>query len=126
MKKSNIEQDREILTSFFLRTGLAVVFFYAAISSLMQPSSWVGFIPAWIREIFSGDILLKLFSTYELILGLWLISNKKTFYAAAFTSLTMLAILIANITQLDIIFRDACIFLSAIALMFLSYRKGRN
>ena len=112
--------DKNVLVSFFLRSGLAIVFFYAGIASLLAPENWVGFIPGFIRNIFPAPILLVLFSVYEISLGAWLLSNKKIFYASILSASTMLIIIIANMSLLDIVFRDIAILFMAIALAILS------
>jgi len=123
MAKNNFEQDKLVLISFFLRLGLAIVFLYASISSFVTPTSWMGFVPLFIRNVIPGNIFLTIFSIYEIILSLWLLSNKKIYYASILSALTILLIIFPNISQLDIIFRDIPIFFSAAALAILNYKK---
>src|SRR3989344_6435365 len=94
------------LVSFFLRLGIAAVFLYAAIASFLTPNNWIGFLPGWLKNIISGTALLVIFSAYEIILSLWILSGKKTFYAGILASITLFLIIITNITHLDILFRD--------------------
>ncbi len=110
------------LVSFLLRTGLAVVFGYAAVASLLAPDDWIGFLPPFLRRREFSGTLLVLFSIYEIALALWLLSNKQPFRAAAFAALTMVAIIIPNILVLDVIFRDAAILFMALGLMTLTKR----
>ena len=111
------------LASFFLRIGLAIPFLYAAISSFLQPEAWVGYFPAWLRLLIPEIILLTFFSLYELGLAGWLLSNKKPFFAALLSGITLLAITITNLNQLDIVFRDIGLLLAAGALAILHYQK---
>ena len=115
--------DNKYLISFFLRLGIAVVFFYAAVASFLNPNNWIGFLPQWMINIFPAELLLFAFSFYELILGTWLISGKKIFYAAILSSLTLFLIIISNMNELDILFRDISILFSAVALIMLTYRE---
>jgi len=46
MKKENYNK---VLISFLLRSGLAIVFIYAALSSILQPLNWTGYIPNFIE-----------------------------------------------------------------------------
>ena len=108
------------LVSFFLRLGIATVFLYAAIASFLTPSNWIGYFPVWLKNIIPGNILLFAFSSYEIILSLWLMSGKKTFYASILSSLTLILIISSNINELDILFRDIAILFSALALMMLN------
>lgn len=115
--------ENKSLVSFFLRLALASVFLYAAIASLLTPSNWIGFLPTWLKDIIPGAALLIIFSVYEIILSLWLLSGKKIIYPSVLSAITLLLIIIANIAQLDILFRDIAIFFSAIALIFLDREK---
>ena len=120
-KKKLSSEDKEILVSFILRSGLAIVFLYASISATLNPNAWIGFIPQFITKVIPANIFLWIYSSGEFILAAWLLSSKKTFYAAIASVILMLAIIMFNITALDIIFRDIAIMLSSIALAVLSY-----
>ena len=109
------------LTSFILRTGLAVVFLYAGIAAFISPNNWIGYIPEFIGNFITKAFILTIFSAYEVILALWLLSGKKQFIASIFSSITLICIIIANITILDIVFRDIAILLMAVALGALTY-----
>ena len=121
---SKKKPNRNALVSFFLRSGLAVVFLYAGIASLISPENWVGFIPQFIQNNFPASILLILFSIYEISIGLWLLSNKEIFYASIVSSATIFLIIIFNFSVFDVVFRDIAILLMAISLVILS--KGEK
>jgi len=122
-QKQQTANNREALVSFSLRVGLAVVFLYASISALLNPTAWVGFVPSFVKAIIPAQTFLFLHSLGEIALSLWLLSNKQTFYAAILSALAMVAIVVFNIGALDIIFRDIAIFFSAVALAILTYEK---
>ena len=111
------------LASFILRASLAVPFLYAAVAATLQPELWIGFIPLFIRNILPGSVLLGGFSFYQACLTFWLFSGWKTKEAALFASATMVAITVANITLLDIVFRDVGLLLAALALYSLHLKK---
>lgn len=108
------------LASFLLRVGLASVFLYAAVAALLDPVAWIGFLPAWMPI---KSTVLFLFSSYEILLALWLLSNKKVMYAAGLSALTLLAIITQNILALDLVFRDVAILFAALALGILNREK---
>ncbi|MBI2633144.1 MAG: hypothetical protein HYW78_02015 [Parcubacteria group bacterium] len=110
--------------SFLLRIGIALVFLYAATASLLQPYSWIGYFPLWLRNAISPSLLLTLFSIYEILLAFWILSGKFAFYSSLLAALTMLAIIIGNITLLDVLFRDIAIFFSAVALATIHYKDS--
>ncbi len=121
---SAADQDKTRLASLILRLGLAFAFLYAAISSLINPLAWAGFIPFVVKGIIPERILLTSFSIFQIFLGLWLVSGKKVFYAAVVSALTLAVITVANLNSLIIVFRDITILFSAVALAALS--KGRE
>lgn len=97
-----------------LRVGLAFAFLYAAISAFITPSSWLGFLPSFLRT----TTILALFSIVEIIVALWLLSGKKVFYASILSVLMLLGIILFNLGALEIIFRDVTILLAALALVY--------
>lgn len=109
------------LVSFLLRAGLASVFLYAAVAAFIEPDAWIGYLPVFLRHMFPANLLLAGFSTYQILLSLWLLSGKKTFYVALLSALTLVGIIVANIGALDIVFRDFAILFAALALAALSY-----
>ncbi len=112
--------NKDFFILLFLRLGLAFTFLYAAIASFIDPNSWVGFLPSWIKNIIDGNILLTIFSVYEIILGLWLIYGKWLYYGSILAVLTLFGIVVTNIGAFDLVFRDVGLLLAAIALMLLS------
>ncbi|OGE31085.1 hypothetical protein A2631_05425 [Candidatus Daviesbacteria bacterium RIFCSPHIGHO2_01_FULL_44_29] len=103
-----------------LRLGLAFVFLYASISSFLFPENWIWFIPDWMQKIIPAEPMLMAHASFELALGIWLISGKKLFYAALVAALDLLAIMLPNIGIFDTVFRDVGLLASAVALALLS------
>lgn len=63
------------------------------------------------------------FSLYELVLAVWILSSKKTFWAASLACFTLVGIIIANFSDVDILFRDIAIIFAAGALAGWTYKK---
>ncbi len=120
MVQTKKRADPKELAALLLRIGLAFVFFYAAIASFISPQNWIGFFPKFLRNVLSASFLLTAFSVYEIILGLWLLSNKKIFYCAILSAIVMLAIVVTSWAALDVVFRDVAIFFMALALAVLT------
>jgi uncharacterized membrane protein YphA (DoxX/SURF4 family) len=110
-----------LFAKFLLRVGLALSFLYAGVSGLLNPSSWVGFFPFFLRKIFDPQILLFVFSVYEIILALVLLWGRYTLFSASLSALTLFFIIILNLAILDIVFRDIGLFFASLALVFLSF-----
>ena len=123
---SSKSQNKEFLISLLLRSGIAIVFIYAAISSFLNPTSWIGFVPGFIELVIPGGIFLIIFSVYEIILGFGLLADYKTFSLSIISSITLFFILFGNILALDILFRDIAILFMSLALVALSSRKWRQ
>jgi uncharacterized membrane protein YphA (DoxX/SURF4 family) len=105
-------------TSWLLRLGLAFVFGYVAIASLVHPNDWVGYLPQQLKTIIPALTLLKLFSIYEILLALWLLSGKFVKIAALVTAMTLAGIVVTNPSQFAITFRDVGLIFAALALFF--------
>lgn len=106
-----------------LRAAIASVFAYAAVASFISPDNWIGYFPIFLRHAIPQNILLNGFSVYELLLAVLLLWGKFTFYAAILAALTLCGIMVFNSDQLDIIFRDFAIILSAASLAVFTYKK---
>jgi len=106
-------------SSLILRLGLAFVFLYAAVAALMHPLEWTGFLPGFLTKIFDPVLLLRLIAAFEIILGLGLLSGKCTKYVAALAAMTLAGIILTNLNQLIVTFRDVGLLCAALALVFL-------
>ena len=121
MKEKTLNK-KEMLMSFLLRSGIAIVFIYAAFSSFLNPLNWIGFIPNFISLIIPKEIFLIIFSSYQVLLGFGLLLNYKTFVLSIVSSITIFFILFVNVLALDLLFRDIAILFMSLALAALSYR----
>lgn len=110
---------------FLLRSGIASVFLYAAVASFLEPQNWIGYLPQFLRSIFPANILLITFSTYEIILSIWILWGYKVFYSSLIAALTLIGIIITNLGALDITFRDVAILFAAVALAILEKSKNK-
>ena len=111
------------LASVFLRIGLAAMLLYASVAATLDPFSWIGFFPPWLRDVIPDRILLGGHSFFEALLALWLLSGWKTSLAALFSALSLAAIVVFNIGVLDITFRDVGLLFAALALYALERRE---
>jgi hypothetical protein len=109
---------RPHLPALFLRLGLATVFIYAAVSSTVSPNEWVGYLPSLLTDHFTPEILLKVFSAYELFLAVWLLSGVHVRYGALLCAATLGGIVMSNFGLFAISFRDIGLLLAALALAF--------
>ena len=108
--------------SFFLRIGLAFVFIYVAISAFLDPQAWIGYIPDFVGSNVTKGYFLFAHDIFELWLGLWLLSGKKTFWSAIVSALLLAGIILTNLGSMIIVFRDVGLFFAAVSLAVLSKR----
>ena len=112
--------DRPGLAVWLLRLGLAVILLYAAIGSFISPRDWIGYLPAFVDDIFDADIALKIFSVIELLLAAWLLSGVYIRYAALATAALLAGIVVFNFDLFMISFRDIALVFAALALAALA------
>lgn len=114
-----IPKNNSKIAACLLRIGLAVVLLYASISSFKNPQDWTGYLPSFVRTTRLAVPLLHLFSVYELLLVVWLVSGKFIRYAAWLYALTFSGIVVVNFSLFAISFRDIALIFAALALSFL-------
>lgn len=114
---------QEKISIWLLRLGIAGVFLYAGVASLLYPQNWIGYLPTFFSSIIPNNLLLLGFSFYELVLAGWILSGKKTFFAGSIACVTLVGIIVVNIHDIDILFRDIAIIFAASALAVSSYKK---
>lgn len=91
--------------AWLLRIGLATVFLYAAVDSFIHPEDWVGYLPEMVRDQISPDILLKIFSVYEIGLAAWLLSGIYMRWAALVCAATLAGIVASSLQLFAVTFR---------------------
>jgi uncharacterized membrane protein YphA (DoxX/SURF4 family) len=110
--------------AIILRWGLAFVFFYAAVASLRHPETWIGYLPSFLANLPSANIILVGFSVIEIVLAIWLFWGKKLAWSSIIAALMLAGITIVNLQTLDITFRDIGLAMAALALFELSREKN--
>jgi hypothetical protein len=110
--------NNQTLTSLLLRLGLAMVFLYAAAGSLLHPQEWIGYLPPFLlkMEALNSAVLLKIFAVYEILLAVWLISNRYIRYVGLLCAATLLGIILAQPSALIVTFRDIGLIFMALAI----------
>src|SRR3989344_8859922 len=102
---------------WLLRLAVAFAFIYPAVSAYLDPLSWVGFFPPFMRNLVGSEtLLLNLFGLSETVIALWILTAQRVFIPALIASAYLLPIVLFNLASLDIAFRDVSILLAALAL----------
>ncbi len=99
-----------------LRAGVAIAFLYPPINALADPNSWIGYFPQFMRGIVDDTLLLHAFGIVEVALALWILSGWKIWLPSFAAAALLLGIVVFNIPQFQVVFRDLSIALAALAL----------
>jgi hypothetical protein len=104
------------LARVLLQLGLAAVLAYAAFSSLTKPDDWTAYLPSFLVGPLSPLTLVRIFAIYEIVLVVWLFSGKYLQLAGLLCALTFGGIVVMNLSQLIVTFRDVGLMFMALAL----------
>jgi hypothetical protein len=100
-----------------LRIGVAFAFLYPALNALQHPDSWIGYFPPFLRDSgIPNELLLHGFGMVEVGLALWLLSGWRIFWPACVCAAMLFGIVVFNLAQFEVLFRDISIAAAAMAL----------
>ena len=106
-------------SSLLLRIALAFAFLYVAYGFWTHLSTWVGYLPAFVKGFgLAENVLIMLLAGFHLIIGLWILSGWKIFLSSLIAAAFLGAVVYFNQNQLNILFRDISLALAALALAF--------
>jgi len=113
----------DVPINLLLRTGVAFSFIYPPVSAFFNPYAWVGYFPGSVLDIAgSNDILLlHAFGILELVIGFWILSGIRIFIPSVMAAVLLAGIILVNLNQMDVLFRDVPILLMAVVLALVSY-----
>ncbi len=111
-----------------LRIGLAFAFLYPAVSAFVTPTSWIGYFPPFLLDLFAENelVLLHAFGISEIFIALWLLSGKKIFTPSVLAAAYLFGVVAFNIPSIDVVFRDLSLALTAVALALWHYPKNQK
>ena len=101
---------------YLARLGLAFAFLFPPLSALFDPFSWMSYFPRFVRGIVPDLLLLHAFGLVEVIIALWILSGRKIFVPCIAAAALLLAIVVFNLNDFDILFRDVALALFALSL----------
>ena len=114
------KMDTQKISNLLLRVGVAFAFLYPPVNALSNPDSWIGYFPKFIHGIVPDLVLLHSFGLIEVIIALWILSGKKIFWPSLIATAMIVTIVLANLNNFEILFRDLYIAAMALSLVFKS------
>ena len=115
-----MNQQKVTVASIILRLGLTFVFFFAAATSLLSPESYSKFVPTLVTQFVPVNVFLMAYGVFEILLGLWLLSGKGSFYSGMLAALLLFTLTVFNLQEINILFRNVAIICAALSLVALS------
>ena len=104
-----------------LRIGLAFALAYPAVNALFDPYSWLGYFPGFMHGYVPDVVLLHGFGALEIVLAAWLISGWRVFWPALAALALLIAIVILDFSEFQVLFRDISIAAIAGALCLIHW-----
>jgi hypothetical protein len=104
-------------SQFLLRTALSFAFLYPAYGFWANPNDWVGYIPAFGKNLglSEGTLLIGL-AVVHIIIALWILSGWRIFIPSLLAAGFLVSVVYFNSNQLNVLFRDISLALAALAL----------
>lgn len=107
-----------------LRLGVAFAFLYPPVNAVIDPYSWVSYFPSFLRDLPIGEmVLLHIFGAVEVVIGLWILWGKRLFVPSVAAFVVLALIVLANLGDFQVLFRDISIAAMALALAVLNRPK---
>jgi uncharacterized membrane protein YphA (DoxX/SURF4 family) len=104
-----------------LRAGVAFAFIYPPIAALTgDPYSWIGYFPGFTRGYVDELVMLHTFGVIEVVIALWILSGYKIFIPSLVATAMLLGIVVFNLSQFEILFRDLSIAAVTLALALMN------
>lgn len=128
MYNSDMPITHQARTAYLvLRVGAALAFLYPPFSAFFgDPYTWFGYFPSFLQGYVPDMVLLHAFGVVEIIIGLWLLSGYKIFLPALAATAMLLGIVVFNLFQFDVLFRDVSIACLTFALALMNMPLKKN
>ncbi|MDB5225172.1 MAG: hypothetical protein JWL87_124 [Candidatus Adlerbacteria bacterium] len=111
-----------------LRVGVAFAFLYPALNALGNPDSWIGYFPPFLLNSgIPSELLLHGFGALEVGIAVWLLMGRNLFWPAMAATVILVSIVLFNLAQFEILFRDLAIAAASLALAANAWRtRNKN
>jgi hypothetical protein len=116
------------LAHLSLRIGVAFAFLYPPIDAISNPETWLGYFPQFVTSLAESAgipdlMLLHAFGFVEVVIALWILSGWRIFWPSAAATALLLAIVVFDWSEFEILFRDLSIAAASLSLALAHYDK---
>lgn len=110
-----------------LAIGIAFSFIYPPVSALFNPYAWVGYFPVFVTALPVNELtLLHFFGLLEIIIAFWILFGRQLRVPLILAVALLVTIVVFNLNQFDVLFRDIAIIGMCIALYLLHYPRTQK
>ena len=115
------------LGHLLLRAGIALAFLYPPYAALSDPIAWAGYFPAFVSSLpVDRIVLLHALGVVEVGIALWLLWGRRLRIPATLAAALLFAIVLVNLNDFGILFRDVALALCALSLAFFPEPQRRG
>jgi hypothetical protein len=112
---------------FLVRLAIAFAFFYPAVKIHINPDAWLGYFPPFVESLgIPQAIIVSIFTLLHIAVALWILFGKRIFIPSILASIFLLGVIVFNLSQMDILFRDVSLLLVTLALALNDLRETGN
>lgn len=104
------------IADILLRLAVAFAFFYPPVDALVDPTSWVGYLPKFVHGLVPDLVVLHSFGLVEAVIALWILSGRRIFIPSLLAALILAVIVLLNLQDFQVLFRDVALLLAALSL----------
>lgn len=117
---------RHEVSDLLLRLGVALAFLYPPIDAFLNPFSWVGYMPLFLRDLLPEMFLLHAFGVLQIGLAVWILSGRKIFIPSVLATTILVLIVLFNLNDFEVLFRDLSLSAMTLALAVLHRPRRRT
>jgi uncharacterized membrane protein YphA (DoxX/SURF4 family) len=106
-----------------LRLSVAFAFLYPPINAVSDPEAWVGYLPPFVGSVVDPVLALHIFGIVEVGIALWILSGKKIWLPSLAAAAALVGIVVFNVPEFQVLFRDLSLAAAALALAITRWPK---
>ncbi len=113
------------LPGLLMRLAVVISFVYPAVAALFDPYAWLGYFPGFLLSLAGAHelLLLHAWGIFEIALALWVLFATRVYIPSIIMAALLMAVVLLNLPQFDVLFRDISIALAALSLAAVNWKK---